>query len=103
MDLKEKALEAFQEWFSKLRVHKASGGPAKGTISAGLVVLERLKTGYNLDLQAHRAPGGSQIKGAGGQALKKISPASVRRGLSRPRAEEQIAVVPVKFYRCFIH
>lgn len=72
MDLKEKALEAFQGWFSKLRVHKASGGPAKGTISAGLVVLERLKTEYNLDLQAHRAAGGSQIKGAGGQAVKKI-------------------------------
>lgn len=72
MDLTEKALEAFKGWYSKLRVHMASGGPAKGTISAGLVVLERLKTEYILDLQAHRAPGGSQIKGAGGQAVKKI-------------------------------
>jgi hypothetical protein len=72
MDLREKALEEFKGWFSTLRVHKASGGPARGTISAGLVILERLKTEYNLDLQAHRAPGGSQLKGAGGQAEKKI-------------------------------
>ncbi len=85
MDLKEKALEAFKEWFSKLRIHKASGGPAKGTISAGLVVLERLKTDFNLELQAHRAPGGSQIKGAGGQPLKKIL---ARFGETRPFTAE---------------
>lgn len=85
MVLNERALEAFKEWFSKLRVHKASSGPAKGTISAGLVVLERLKTAYHLDLQAHRAPGGSQIKGAGGQALKKIL---ARFGETRPFTSE---------------
>ena len=54
------------EWYSRLPVHKASGGPAKGTISAALVVLERLKSNCNLDLESHRAPGGSQIKGASG-------------------------------------
>lgn len=85
MDLKERALEAFKEWFSILRVHKANGGPAKGTVSAGLVVLERLKSEYNLNLQAHRAPGGSQIKGAGGQALKKIL---ARFGETRPFTAE---------------
>lgn len=72
MDQQQKALEAFNGWFGKLRVHKASGGPAKGTICAALVVLERLKFDFNLDLKSHRAAGGSQIKGAGGQAVKKI-------------------------------
>lgn len=68
----KRALELFEFWYSHLPVHKASGGPAKGTISAALAVLERLKKDYRLDIEAHTAKGGTQISGAGGQALKKI-------------------------------
>lgn len=84
-EVEKNALALFQAWFSELPVHKASGGPAKGTISAALVVLERLKSDFALDLEAHRAPGGSQIKGASGLAVKKILE---RYGETRPFAKE---------------
>lgn len=85
MDLKKHTLSIFKNWYDNLPAHKSSGGPAKGTIAAALVVLEHLKTGCNLDLEAHRAPGGSQIKGASGQAVKKILE---RFGEKRPFAKE---------------
>lgn len=85
MDLKKHALNIFKNWYENLPVHKSSGGPAKGTIAAALVVLERLKSECILDLGAHRAPGGSQIKGASGQAVKKILE---RLGEKRPFAKE---------------
>jgi hypothetical protein len=85
MTFKKNAFNAFFVWYENLPVHKASGGPAKGTIAAALVVLERLKSEFNLDLEAHRAPGGSQIKGASGQAVKKILE---RFGEKRPFAKE---------------
>jgi len=85
MAMKEKALDAFKDWYGNLSVHKSSGGPAKGTIAAALVVLERLRTDCELSLEAHRARGGSQIKGAGGAALKKILN---RFGEQRPFAKE---------------
>lgn len=72
MDLKKHTLNIFKTWYENLPAHKSIGGPAKGTIAATLVVLERLKSACDLDLEAHRAPGGSQIKGASGQAVKKI-------------------------------
>ena len=78
-------LNVIDEWYNALPVHRSSGGPAKGTISAALVVLERLKSNCNLDLESHRAPGGSQIKGASGQAVKKILE---RFGELRPFAKE---------------
>jgi len=78
-------LDAITNWYDKLPVHKASGGPAKGTIAAALVVLERLKGACDLELETHRAPGGSQIKGASGQAVKKILE---RYGENRPFAKE---------------
>jgi hypothetical protein len=68
----KKALEPFQKWFSQLPSYKASGGAPKGTIAAALVVLERLKQEYRLDIKVHTAPGGVQIKGVGGPAVKKI-------------------------------
>jgi hypothetical protein len=72
MNAEKKALDAFNDWYRGLKNHSSSGGPAKGTIAAGLVVLDRLKLDFVLDLEAHRAPGGSQIRGASGQAAKKI-------------------------------
>jgi hypothetical protein len=84
-DERERALTAFHDWYEHLTVYKASGGPAKGTIAAALVVLERLKIDFNLDLESHRAPGGSQIKGASGAAVEKIL---ARFGETRPFAKE---------------
>jgi len=81
----KKALELFESWYSHLPVHKASGGPAKGTIAAALVVLERLRESYRLDIEAHTAQGGAQIIGASGQAVKKIL---ARFGETRPFAKE---------------
>ena len=85
MDSKKRTLDTFTNWYTNLPAHKASGGPAKGTIAATLVVLERLKMDCDLSLEAHRAPGGSQIKGASGQAVKKIL---YRFGEMRPFAKE---------------
>src|SRR5208283_3049568 len=81
----KKALELFESWYSHLPVHKASGGPAKGTIAAALVVLERLRENYRLKIEAHTAQGGAQISGASGQAVKKIL---ARFGETRPFAKE---------------
>lgn len=85
MDLKEHTLSIFKIWYDNLPAHKSSGGPAKGTIAAALVVLEHLKMECKLELEAHRAPGGSQIKGASGQAVKRILE---RFGEKRPFAKE---------------
>jgi hypothetical protein len=85
MTVEEKALKAFKDWFTSLKSHSSSGGPAKGTIAAGLVVLDRLKSDFVLDLEAHRAPGGSQIRGASGQAVKRILETY---GETRPFAKE---------------
>jgi hypothetical protein len=65
------ALAAISKWFDALERY-ADDFPAKGTISGALVVLERLKQDYNLNIDAHTAKGGSQIKGASGAAVKRI-------------------------------
>lgn len=72
MNNRENALKHFDEWYGNLKRHKSSGGPARGTIGAALVVLEHLKSDYNLELDHHRAHGKSQIRGASGGAVKKI-------------------------------
>lgn len=69
---KEKVLKEFESWFKELPVHKSSDGPARGTIGAALVVLESLKTDFNLNLEAHRAAGKSQLKGISGAAVAHI-------------------------------
>ena len=60
----------FREWYGSRR--KFAGFPAKGTMAGALVVLEHLKQDFNLDIDAHTAEGGSQIKGASGAAVRKI-------------------------------
>lgn len=82
---RKKVVAAFYDWYDHLPSYKASGGPAKGTICAALVVLERLKKDFNLNLEAHRAAGGAQIKGASGAAAQKIL---ARFGETRPFAKE---------------
>lgn len=85
MTAEEKTVEAFHKWYASLKTHKASGGPAKGTISVALVLLERLKSEFVLDLEKHRAAGQSQIKGASGAAVKRIL---AKFGINRPFASE---------------
>jgi hypothetical protein len=70
MTVQEKALAAFQNWYDDLPRLRA--GPAKGSIAISLVLLERLKTTFDLNLAAHLAPGGAQIQGASGAAVKAI-------------------------------
>ncbi|HAG11089.1 MAG TPA: hypothetical protein DCK76_06855 [Desulfotomaculum sp.] len=72
MKSNEKFIIAFQKWYSELPIHRPSGGPARGTISAALIVLERLKSDFNLNLDSHRAAGQSQIKGVSGTAVARI-------------------------------
>ncbi len=85
MSARDRAIRAFSQWYNGLPVHTASGGPARGTIGAALIVLERLKTEYALDLDAHRAGGGSQIRGASGWSVKEIL---ARFGETRPFLSE---------------
>lgn len=78
-------LLAFEAWFRSLKIVKANNGPANGTIAATLVLLERLKEKYDLDFDAHVAPGGAQIKGASGAAVAAILS---NFGETRPFAKE---------------
>lgn len=69
-DAQDQALVAFRGWYDGLK--RFSGIPAKGTLAGALVVLDRLKTDFNLDIEEHTAAGGSQIKGASGEAIRKL-------------------------------
>lgn len=69
---KQKVVSGFSRWYAQLSVHRTSGGPARGTIAAAVVVLERLKENCNLKLDSHRASGKSQIKGVSGTAVARI-------------------------------
>lgn len=78
-------IETFERWYRSLKVVRANEGPANGTLAAALVVLERLKTDYRLDLSAHTAKGGMQISGASGKAVADLLE---RFGETRPFAKE---------------
>lgn len=78
-------LSMFENWYASLKIVKANGGPANGTIAAALVVLERLKQNFNLNFDSHIAPGGMQISGASGSAVAEILR---RHGEIRPFARE---------------
>jgi hypothetical protein len=71
MTPREKALAAFRGWYDALPRLRA-GGPAKGSIAVGMVLLERLKINFDLALAAHMAPGGAQIQGASGAAVRNL-------------------------------
>lgn len=72
MTPEQQATREFEAWYIALPIYPASGGPARGTITAALVVLERLQKNYDLSLDSHRAPGKSQIKGTGSTAVSRI-------------------------------
>lgn len=70
-DQSKEAVQGLKSWYDGLR--RVSGKfPARGTIAGALVVLERLKEDFDLDIDAHTAPGGSQIRGASGEAVRVI-------------------------------
>jgi Domain of unknown function (DUF4928) len=86
MTPQQKALAAFQKWYDELpRPRSAGNEPAKGSIAVGLHMLERLKTNFNLDLNAHLAPGGAQIQGLSGPGIRTILAAF---GEVRPFADQ---------------
>jgi len=63
----------FHSWYSALTPRKRYGGrPAKGLVAAALVVLERLRTKCDLNLDGHLAEGGAQIAGLNLSSLRKI-------------------------------
>lgn len=65
--------KAFKSWYQDLKPMKRYGGlPAKGTIAAALIVLERLRLDCRLDIKSHLAKGGAQIAGLSLSALRKI-------------------------------
>ena len=85
MEDKYRAINFFESWYKELTVHKQNSGPARGTIGSALVVLERLKVDFDLNLESHRAAGQSQIKGASGVAVKNILK---KHGENRPFIKE---------------
>ena len=70
MTPKLKASQAFVLWYESLQLY--SGFPAKGTIAGALVVLDHLQSDFDLNIDAHTAKGGSQVRGASGAAVKGI-------------------------------
>ena len=74
----------FRRWYQTVP-NQRRGFPPKGTIGGALVVLERLRKKPELDIRKHTAPGGSQITGVGGAAVKRILS---RYGESRPFLRE---------------
>jgi hypothetical protein len=67
----DRALREFTTWYEAKRKGKARF-PPKGTIGGALVVLERLKDDFDLDIDSHTAEGGSQISGASGSGVKRV-------------------------------
>lgn len=71
MTPEQRAMVALQEWYQLAR-KKKSQFPPKGHITGALVVMDRLKSDFDLDIDSHTAPGGSQIKGAGRGGARRI-------------------------------
>ncbi|MGH7792768.1 MAG: DUF4928 family protein, partial [Thermodesulfobacteriota bacterium] len=69
---KRTLLAEFARWYGELPVYKQTGGPARGTLAAALVLLEKLRDRCDLNIDSHRAAGKSQIKGASGKAAARI-------------------------------
>lgn len=66
-------LTNFNKWYKSLKPMKQYGGrPAKGTIAAALIVLERLREKCALRLEDHLAEGGAQISGMSLTSLRKV-------------------------------
>jgi hypothetical protein len=77
--------ERIDAWVAGLEAFKANQGPARGTIAGALVILERLKNDFDLRIERHLAPKGTQVRGTSGTAIKKIL---ARYGENRPYISE---------------
>lgn len=82
--MSQEDITLFYRWYDELRHHR-KGFPALGTIAGALVVIERLKESPSCQIQDHIASGKAQIKGASGQAVKRILEAH---GETRPFLSE---------------
>lgn len=80
MALESRAIELLKAWYHGLRPHR-DGLPARGAISASLIVLEHLKQDFDLEFESHLADGGAQLKGVSPKALLAIMS---RYGETRP-------------------
>lgn len=73
MSANERVKKGFTSWYQGLKPMKRYGGrPAKGTVAAALIVLERLRGDCELDISAHLTDGGAQIAGLNLSSLRKI-------------------------------
>ncbi len=85
MDIQQQALNLFDRWYKSLKVVKTNNGPAIGTIATTLVLLDRLKTNFDLNFDSHIAEGGAQIKGTSGTKVASVLKSF---GETRPFAKE---------------
>ena len=83
-DQSEAAYSGLTGWYQNVATQRDGFAP-KGTIGGALVVLERLRDAPALEINEHTAPGGSQIAGVGGAAVKQIL---ARYGETRPFLSE---------------
>lgn len=65
------ARKAIEAWYESLPQYSGHC-PAKGTIAGALTVLERLKSQFDLRIEAHTAGSGTQIAGASGSEVSRI-------------------------------
>ncbi len=73
MTLNEKITAKMNDWFNGLKIYKQNHNlPARGTIAAALIITEKMKDDFNLDLDHYRAQGKSQFSGVSGSAVSKI-------------------------------
>ncbi len=74
MAKQQSAVDLVAKWWNALEpVRQNNNLPAKGTLAGALVILDRLKTKYTLEIGHHRAKRGqSQIQGVGKAKVQKI-------------------------------
>lgn len=86
MSARDRALAELRRWYDELpRPRTSSDLPARGSIAISLVLLERLKTNFDLNVGGHLAGGRAQIQGASGTAIQRILAAF---GETRPFVSE---------------
>src|SRR5438309_995281 len=71
MSLAQDAAGILDSWHDSLAVYQ-NKLPSKGSIGAALVVLERLKKNYDLQINSHVAEGEAQITGLSATSLMRI-------------------------------
>lgn len=66
-----RAVECLTTWHASLERYQ-HGLPARGSVTAALIVLQRLQESYDLSIASHVADGGSQIAGLSADAVSRI-------------------------------